>query len=90
MRAGVLAVSVAVALALAPSALAQGGGLLVTRVCGKEGCVKLDTFLYLIRPDGPELRPSAPPPFSEYFVLEPSNYDSPGQTEQLQDRKSVV
>jgi hypothetical protein len=80
-RAVSLVLVLAASMAITPTATAQqpGGGLLVVRACGANGCKKFFNGLFLIRPGLPTPERAAPPPMGAYFVLEPSNYRSPKQ-----------
>jgi hypothetical protein len=73
----------AASLLVAPVAAAQnpGGGLLITRVCGANGCKPIFNGLFLIPPFGATAETAGPPPMGPFYVLAPSNYTSPEQTE---------
>jgi hypothetical protein len=81
-RAIVFLLIAAVALWLAPLAFGHGG-LLIMRACGANGCKKIFNGVYVLRPDDPAPTLASPPHVGPYYLLEPSNYRSPGQTEQL-------
>ncbi|HYY33510.1 MAG TPA: hypothetical protein VE693_08050 [Gaiellaceae bacterium] len=84
MKRGVLLVLVLAAVLILPGAArAQnpGGGLLITRVCGSNGCKSIFNGLFLIPPSGRAAQTTGPPPVGPFYVLEPSNYTSPEQTE---------
>jgi hypothetical protein len=74
---------VAASLLVSPLGAAQtrGGGLLVIRVCGSNGCKAIFNGLSLVDPSGPPAEPVSAPPIGPFYVLEPSNYKSPEQTE---------
>jgi hypothetical protein len=82
-RAVLLVLALVVGLVGAPAGEAQnpGGGLLITRVCGENGCKSIFNGLFLIPPQGIALKETGPPPVGPFYVLEPSNYTSPEQTE---------
>ncbi|HEY3070092.1 MAG TPA: hypothetical protein VGJ34_07215 [Gaiellaceae bacterium] len=85
MKRAVLLVLVLVAsLVATPLASAQvlGGGLLITRVCGANGCKSVFNGLVLIRPGAVEVKTTGPPPIGGYYILEPSNYRTRDQAQQ--------
>lgn len=79
-----LALTASLTAATGGSAQQPGGGLLVTRVCGANGCQRIFNGLFLIRPgSSPTPERATPPAFGEYFVLEPSNFRSEEQTSEV-------
>jgi hypothetical protein len=84
MKRGVLLVlSLAVTLVATPVAAAQaaGGGLLITRVCGSNGCKSIFNGLFLVEPNASATQTTTPPPMAPFYVLLPSNFESPEQVE---------
>jgi hypothetical protein len=75
-RAAVILSTVAVATTLVPSAVAQGG-LVIMEVCGVSSCKRINTGLELIHADGPAPTRVAPPQPGPYFKLEASNAGPP-------------
>jgi hypothetical protein len=83
-RAVLLVLGLAVGMACVPAAPAQnpGGGLLITRVCGSNGCKSIFNGLFIVRPHGAALETTGAPPLGPFFVLEPSNYTAEEQIEE--------
>ena len=75
---------VAATLAVAPSVTAQtpGGGLLVVRACGANGCKAIFNGLFLVDPNAAAAEATGAPPVGPFYVLEPSNYRAKEQTEE--------
>jgi hypothetical protein len=82
-RAVLLVLSLAASLVVAPVAAAQapGGGLLITRVCGSNGCKSIFNGLFLVEPNGVAAETTTPPPIGPFYVLEPSNFRAAEQVE---------
>lgn len=66
------------------SGMAQtpGGGLLVVRVCGSNGCKPIFNGLFLVDPNAAAADATGAPPVGPFYVLEPSNYRAEEQTEE--------
>jgi hypothetical protein len=85
MRRAVFIVFVlAASLFVVPSVTAQtpGGGLLVVRVCGANGCKPIFNGLFLVEPNSVAAEATGAPPVGPFYVLEPSNFRAEEQTEE--------
>jgi hypothetical protein len=82
-RAVLLVVALAAAVG-APAASAQnpGGGLLVIRVCGSNGCKSIFNGLFIVAANSPKAAATGAPPVGPFYVLEPSNYKAAEQVEE--------
>jgi hypothetical protein len=74
----------AASLLVTPTGPAQtpGGGLLVVRVCGANGCKAIFNGLFLVEPNAAAAETSGAPPVGPFYVLEPSNFRAEEQTEE--------
>jgi hypothetical protein len=83
-QAVLLVLALAVGLVAAPAGAAQnpGGGLLITRACGSNGCTSIFNGLFLVPANGPTARTTGAPPLGPFYVLEPSNYAVEEQVEE--------
>jgi hypothetical protein len=83
-RAVFILFALAASLAVAPSVTAQtpGGGLLVVRACGANGCKPIFNGLFLVDPNAAAAEATGAPPVGPFYVLEPSNYRADEQTEE--------
>jgi hypothetical protein len=75
---------VAASLFVTSSGAAQtpGGGLLVVRVCGSNGCRAIFNGLFLVDPNADAAKATGAPPVGPFYVLEPSNYQAEEQTQE--------
>jgi hypothetical protein len=83
-RAVLLVLALAVALVGAPAGAAQnpGGGLLITRACGSNGCKSIFNGLFLVPANGPPAKTTGAPPLGPFYILEPSNYAAEEQVDE--------
>jgi hypothetical protein len=74
----------AASLLVVPGASAQtpGGGLLVVRVCGANGCKPIFNGVFLVEPSAAAAEATGAPPIGPFYVLEPSNYRAKDQTDE--------